>query len=214
MTPAPVEPMWPEFKPLWRDLSSARAQLLVAGGYGLLFKQHWLRSELAVPIVVSLDRWMDATPRVTKDLDIVVGLELIASADAQARMVKVMQQRQFVVTEQNPRWQFRKSLGSDHTMLVEFHSPLPPPGSEHLQMDKIRVKHKPSLGTDGIHGRQNPEAVGCQHHPFHFEIDGLAIRVPHPVSWCTMKLTAMRDRYRKAQDESRPVQSPLPVDTP
>ena len=206
--------MWPEFKPLWRDLSSARAQLLVAGGYGLLFKQHWLRSELAVPIVVSLDRWMDATPRVTKDLDIVVGLELIASADAQARMVKVMQQRQFVVTEQNPRWQFRKSLGSDHTMLVEFHSPLPPPGSEHLQMDKIRVKHKPSLGTDGIHGRQNPEAVGCQHHPFHFEIDGLAIRVPHPVSWCTMKLTAMRDRYRKAQDESRPVQSPLPVDTP
>lgn len=203
MTPPPDEPMWAEFKPLWGELSSVRGLLLVAGGYGLLLKQHWLRSERAVRIVVGLDRWLDANPRVTKDVDIVVGLDLIASADAQARMAKAMEQHQFVVTESNPRWQFRKDLGNSRVMLVEFHSPLPPPGSEHLQMDKIRVKHKPSLGEGGIHGRQNPEAVGCQHHPFRFEIDGLAIHVPHPVFWCVMKLIAMRDRYEKAEDKGR-----------
>ena len=43
MIAAPVDdPLWPEFKLLWGDLKEAGDSLLVAGGYGLLLKQHWL----------------------------------------------------------------------------------------------------------------------------------------------------------------------------
>ena len=202
MSNAPDDPLWPEFKQLWRGLREAGEPVLIAGGYGLLLKQHWLRAESAVPCIVQLDRWLDVTARVTKDLDIVIGLDLIASESAQSRLSQVMTKCGFEVSKKNPRWQFIKKL-TGRDILVEFHSPLPETKSEHLQTDKVRVKHRPSLGQDGIHGRQNAEAVGSEYHPFPFEIDDVSINVPNPVTWCNMKLTAMGDRWQKGQDQER-----------
>ena len=198
-----TDPMWLEFKPLWCDLQQAGGPLLVAGGYGLFLKQHWLLTQTDIATIVPLWQWIDVTPRVTKDMDIVVGLEIISSARAQASVARTLNRHGFSVTAHNPRWQFEKRLGTDHTLLVDFHSPMPLPGGQNLQIDRVRVKHKPSLGEHGIHGRQNPEALGCNHHPFRFEIDGVAIVVPNPVAWCMMKLAAMWDRWEQGEDATR-----------
>ncbi|MBN1514346.1 MAG: hypothetical protein JXB13_20190 [Phycisphaerae bacterium] len=199
----PVDPMWPEFKPLWRGLQKAGSPMVLGGGYGLMLKQRWLTLNAAVPMAVPMERWLDATPRVTKDVDIVVGLDLIGSREAQRRMAEAMRDCGFQVSRENPRWQFQKKLSESRELRVEFHSCIPEPGEEHLRTDGVRVKHSPSLGSSGIHGRQNPEAAGADLHAFSFELDGVAIQVPNPVTWCNMKLTAMRDRRQRAEDPDR-----------
>src|ERR1051325_4644089 len=184
MSGIPDDPMWTEFKPLWHKLQVAGKPLLVAGGYGLLLKQFWLLANPNVPIVARLEQWRDKRPRVTKDLDIVVGLELISSQEAQDQMARAMSEQQFHVIEENARWQFGKSVGSGRQLVVDFHSCIPAAGSANLQIDKLRVKHKPSLGDGGIHGRQNREAIACSHHPVEFDIEGTRIVVPHSAAWC------------------------------
>jgi len=197
------DPMWEEFRPLWTDLQAAGSRVFVAGGYGLFLKQHWLLSHRDHPVVIAPENWLDITPRVTKDLDIIIGLELLASRSAQGVIAQAMARNQFEVVEENPRWQFQKRVASGQKILVDFHSELPKSENKHLALDKLRVKHKPSLGEGGIHGRQNPEAAGSELHPFQFQTDGIAILVPNPVTWSLMKLIAARDRKRRADDAAR-----------
>jgi hypothetical protein len=136
-----------------------------------------------------------------ENLDIVVGLDVIADSESQKLMANALQARDFQVKD--PRWQFEKKFG-DRSIIVDLHSALPASKNPNLQMDKLRVKHKPSLGADGIHGRQNREAIGSDQHPFGSAIEGIKIAVPNPVAWSVMKLTALRDRWVKAEDQSRP----------
>jgi hypothetical protein len=151
--------MWNEFRALWSDLPVAGDQVQLAGGYGLFLKQRWLLANRTGLIVIRLDRWHDTTPRVTSDLDIVIGLELLASTEAQRAIVQAMKQNNFRVVEKNPRWQFQESLDSDRRLLVDLHAELPEPENQNLSQDRrLRIKHKPSLRDEGVHGRQNREA--------------------------------------------------------
>lgn len=194
------DPMWPHFQPLWTAFKNAGEPMVLAGGYGLFLKQAWLMDQQAMPVVVALPDWIDATPRVTKDLDIIIGLELLASVDAQGVIARTMKANQFDVAD--PRWQFKKHLDGDRHMMVDFHAMLPE-GDSRLKADKLRVKHRRSLGEEGVHGRRNPEAVGSETHPFSFQYNGLDIAVPNPVSWTVMKLISMRDRHLRSQDMER-----------
>jgi len=195
--------LWPEFEPLWRELKKESSRtLLVAGGYGLFLKQVWLGEKLQTPIVVPFERWIDATPRVTKDLDLIVDLDFVVDQEANEEFAAVLQKNGFV-SDRNPRWQFEKSLGPNRKVIVDLHAPLPLDESANLAVDRIRIKHKPSLGSRGIHVRQNPEAFGAHFYPFSFAIDGLTIAVPNSISWSIMKLTAMRDQWVRSQEEHR-----------
>lgn len=187
------------FDPLLADLDEATdLGVLVAGGYGLFLKQQWLLQNPQIPIIISLDQWQDFVPRVTKDLDLVLSLQLIASADAQQSILGVLTKHQFTVSDRNPRWQFVKMLPAGRTIMVELHAPLPTIGIQGLVADRIRLKRKPSLGDAGIHGRTNPEAVGCDLHPLRFEQNGFAYHVPNPLTWSIMKLTAAQDRWQRS----------------
>ena len=196
--------MWPEFKTLWVGLRQADGQLLLAGGYGLFLKQAWLTANPGIPTVVSLDRWLDVTPRVTKDIDLVVSLDVIAQAEANKRMTDVLAQNGYAVSAANPRWQFEKTLSPEHRILLDLHAPRPSDAHAHLSADRSRVKHVPSLGDAGIHGRTNPEAVGGDIHPFQFEREGVSVVVPNPITWAMMKLTAMSDRLAQTREADRP----------
>jgi hypothetical protein len=196
--------LWREFEPLWQRLTVVSNGLLVAGGYGLLLKQLSLRADRDRPIVVRLEDWGDATPRVTKDLDLVLGLDVISSADRQAIVSRTLADLDYEVRE--PRWQFVKRLAEAREVVVDIHSPLPTEGDGrggHLSFDKLRVKHKPSLGERGVHGRQNREAAGSELFPYRFDVNGLDIGVPNPVTWSTMKIVAMRDRWHRSQDTAK-----------
>ncbi len=198
------DPLWPHFGPLWIDLQATASQdILIAGGYGLFLKQRFLRANAGIPVVVPLDRWTNASPRVTKDLDLVIGLDLIAEEDSQKAFLSALEKHGFSVSENNPRWQFEKRVSDSHIVVVDLHAPRPSKDQLNLKADQIRVRRKPSLGKDGIHGRTNPEAVGCDLHPFRFVLDGMSIPVPNPVTWSIMKLKAMRDRWIISDDATQ-----------
>lgn len=205
MTEPLQDPLWPEFRPLWHDLRQAGGTLSVAGGYGLFLKQRYLLENAAVLSVVATGDWIDANPRTTGDMDLIVGLDLIGDREAHAMMVAALTRAGFneAAQEKHRRWRWEKPMGGDKRLLVELHTPPATLGQEHIRMDKIRVKHKPSLGLEGVHGRQNAEAVGCERHPFRFNLEGIEIAVPNPVTMCIMKLTAMDDYWTDADDPER-----------
>lgn len=193
--------MRPIFGPLLSDLNAGQGKnILVAGGYGLFLKQIWLLGNPDVPVIVPISQWRDNTPRVTKDLDLVVGLDLISNAEAQKEILKIIAKHGFKVSEKNPRWQFIKVVSETRNVIVELHAPFPADNERGLQADRIRVKRKPSLGDRGFHARTNPEAIGSELSPFGFEVEGMAIQVPNPVTWSIMKLTAADDRWKHSEN--------------
>jgi hypothetical protein len=88
---------------------------------------------------------------VTNDLDIVVGLDLLASEGAQRAIVQAMERNKFTVVELNPRWQFSKQLDLDRQVFVDLHAELPESEYQNLKLDRLRIKHWPWLGDEGVH---------------------------------------------------------------
>jgi len=117
--------LWPHFLPLWRDLAAASStRILVAGGYGLFLKQRWLSNSASLPTVVPIENWLDATPRVTKDVDLVLGLDLIKDASHQKSVVSALAQNGFEASDRahEQRWKFLKRLPGDQLIVVEMHA--------------------------------------------------------------------------------------------
>jgi hypothetical protein len=200
------DPMWNEFQPLWRELQIAGNQVHLAGGYGLFLKQRWLLANRDYTILIPLENWLDTAPRATNDLDIVVGLALLADAEAQRCIVQALEHNEFKVVHDHPRWQFEKQLDPDRRVLVDLHAEVPDCENPNLALDRLRVKHKPSLGDEGVHGRRNPEAAGCSLCPFLFQIGEIMISVPNPVTWSVMKLISTRDRRLRSQNAEKEVE--------
>jgi len=117
--------LWPHFQPLWRDLVAAcSTNILVAGGYGLFLKQRWLSSSASLPTVVPIPNWLDTTPRVTKDVDLVLGLDLIKDASHQKSVVSALTQNGFEASHRahEQRWKFLKRLSGDQLIVVAKHA--------------------------------------------------------------------------------------------
>ncbi|RYD36440.1 MAG: hypothetical protein EOP86_05960 [Verrucomicrobiaceae bacterium] len=198
--------MGPVFGPLLSSLNSAALgkDILVAGGYGLFLKQNWLLANPSVRTAVPVSQWLNHNPRATKDLDLVIGLDLISSATAQREMLEILTGNDFQVSVENPRWQFVREMPGPRRAIVELHAPLPAgPQAAGLRFDRMRIKHRPSLGDQGIHARANPESLGCGLYPFQFSVRGMMVRVPNPVTWAVMKLTAAEDRWKEARNPAK-----------
>lgn len=201
------DPLWSHFKPLWHELEKAGKGVLVAGGYGLFLKQQWLLGEGAQPIVVPLERWPDAVPRATGDMDLIVALDLIADETANKLLFAALAEQGFKVSREphGKRWKYFKEIDTDKHVIVELHAPMPDDdtAAENLKANRFAVKHKPSLGEQGVHGRTNHEAIGSELYGFRFELEGVQIAVPNPVTWTVMKLTAAEDTWNRSQDDQR-----------
>ena len=196
--------LWATFVPLWSDLRRIAPGLKLAGGYGLFLKQQWLAlpTSAGVRPLVPLDRWEDAIPRVTKDIDLVAEVGLIGSATVQEGVDAVLKKHGFEVVPANARWQFERKLEGDRSVLVDFHAPPPDQEGQGVKVASRRVKPHPSLGI-GIHGRENPMAVGADLHPFTFLLEGVEIVLPNPVTLVLMKLAAAKDQHENSQDASK-----------
>ena len=125
------DPLCPHFKPLWLELEKAGKGILVAGGYGLFLKQQWLLGEGAQPIVVPLERWPDAAPRATGDMDLIVALDLIADENANKLLFAALEEQGFEVSREphGKRWKYfkttdnttaSKQLSTDTTPAVQW----------------------------------------------------------------------------------------------
>ncbi len=110
----------------------------------------------------------------------------------------------FEVVERNARWQFEKQLDNGRAIAIDFHTPSPEGLRLDVRAEARRVKPQPALPGIGIHGRENPEAIGSELRPFTFASQAVTIAMPNPVTLAMMKMTAMRDRWVRGQDPARP----------
>ncbi len=197
--------LWPHFVPLWNDLRAAAPRIKLAGGYSLFLKQQWLFSpaEDRPPTLVPVPRWKENTPRVTKDIDLIVEASLIASPEDQSATQRVLTKHGFDVVPGNARWQFEKKLDRERSVLLDFHAPPPGPGRTDVKAQSRRVKPRPTLGHQGIHGRENIQAVCSDLCPFTFVLDEVMLTIPNPVTLALMKLAAAQDQHQMAQDPAR-----------
>lgn len=225
MSDEPQDGLWPHFVPLWTDLRAITPTLRLAGGYALFLKQRWLIAQtrpmttsggntlddkgatltaVTVPTLIEMTRWSDMAPRVTKDFDFIVSLELIASEGDQKILTGVLAKHGFEVVKRNARWQFKKKVTADQSVLLDFHAPSPIEPRDDLRVEKRRVKPGRSLGDAGIHGRENPEANATELYPFAFTYQSLELLIPHPLAFAIMKLIAMNDRWLAASTAASP----------
>lgn len=198
------DPLWSHFKTLWLDLGKAGDGILVAGGYGLFLRQQSLLDERTTAIAIPFERWTDAAPRATGDMDLIVSLDLISDGAANRALCDALTQQGFVVSEKphGKRWKFYKEIGENRHIIAELHAPMPGEDLEHVKANRFAVKHQPSLGEHGVHGRTNQEAVGSELHPIRFVLDGITVVVPNPVTMSVMKLTAAQDMWIRSQDRT------------
>jgi hypothetical protein len=192
--------MWQNFVPLWKGLTAVNNSIMVTGGYALFLKQRWLLSRPDIRTVVNVEDWQDFKPRVTKDFDLITGIDLIASTEQQKAVDAVLRSLNFEPIPGHEYWGFRRAVGPEQFIILEFHA-VPPKGSvDNIKVQGKRVRHTPSLNGAGIHGRENLEAYGSETGAFFFRLEDVDIAVPNPVSIAVMKLTAMRDRWNRSND--------------
>ena len=194
--------MWDNFVPLWRELRLISDGLLLTGGYALYLKQRWLLSSPEIRTVVDLRSWIDTVPRATKDFDVIANIELIADISKNMNIAQIVEKQAFEVEESSKFWKFKKTLKGGNSLVLEFHPVPPRENREDIRVRTNRVKSRVRKPTGVIHGRENPEAAGSNTYPFSFNVDGLDIGIPNSVSLAVMKLSAMRDRWEKANDVS------------
>jgi len=202
--PFTEDDLWPHFVPIWKKLLELGAgeMFQIAGGYGLFLKQQWLLANRDEAIVIPLEQWIDPAPRATSDFDLLLGLEFIADRSTNLKVESILQENGFEMTEKplGQRWQFVKTISDEKTILAELHAPTPAPTHDDLRTEKVRIKPRPSQKGEGVHGRHNREAVGAEMFPFRFSLEAVPLAVPNPVTWTVMKLTAMADFWRRAND--------------
>lgn len=201
MSPSHDDPLWEEFVPLWEAMRAAHPPVILAGGYGLFLKQRSALERQDELIAVPLARWLSFAPRATKDLDILIGLEVIADEEQLAVIGRALRQCGFI--EKQPRWQFVKHLPGDRKVLVDIHAPEPPADHPHVVAARPRVKNTLARGPDRVHGRFNPEAIGAHLHPCDVHWDGITVIVPNPLTWAVMKVTAAAERWEQSQNPDR-----------
>ena len=208
------DPLWPDFAPLWISLKAAAngKPIMVAGGYGLFLKQAYLQ-QTSTRVIIPFNQWgvTNQAPRTTKDIDAIVDLEIIADQKLNEACYQSISDLGYALGPKlsDQRWKFRKRTGEEagNEIILELHAPIPavPDKKDNgkLEFGKNCVKHKPSLKGKGVHGRRNPEAVGCFLHPYEFTVQNalqaLNVLVPDPITWCVMKMTAAEDHFNQWQ---------------
>jgi hypothetical protein len=199
-----ADPLWEEFDPIWSQIETVTPPVVLAGGYGLFLKQVWLQAQGPQAVsAIPLAQWANLVPRATQDIDLVLDLGVVANEEQQAIITRAIRARGF--TDVSPLWKFGKSCADGRHVKVELHSVRPV--KEHplvMRGGSYTIKRRSSTSPDRLHTRANDEAVGGELEPCVFHWHGRVIRVPNPVTWSIMKMTAAADRWFKSHNELTP----------
>lgn len=192
------DPLWNVFRSVWQRLDTTSSQILLAGGYGLYLKQLHARDEKA-KIAIPISLWNGFAPRSTKDLDFVLGLDLMANSTDNNAVGETLRNCGFTVSRE--KWQFEKSLSDSQRITIDLHAPEPGVDNPDVKTDDNRVKTRKTKLPDRVHGHRNPEAIGSEFNPTTFTINSVGVKVPNATTWAIMKMTACHERSEKAQNE-------------
>lgn len=189
--------LWEHFANLLPELNSIGQQpVMIAGGFGLILKQQWLsQTGKDEKIVVPLERWENPLIRSTKDVDIAIGLDLLCDRENQEIVAETLRRNGFVIDQYAANWRWNKTVSQTSEVIVEILAPTPGDNDAGLKVKGKRVKGASSHNP--IHGRENKELVGYEHHPFSFRKENIEVTLPNPVTFLMMKVTAADEQWKE-----------------
>lgn len=178
-------------------------RIAVAGGFGLVLRETYLRREGREP-----RRALPLATRSTDDLDIVLRASIVANADQMRRISEVLGELGYEVIPRAQYYQFvekEPTAGVERRIKIDLLSEPIPPELEHLvEIDPRRVRAK---GFKKLHAHTTEEALTVFDHATEIPLGDRTILVPHPFSHTLLKLFALRDRMWERGPEG--VDAPL-----
>ena len=179
-------------------LDSTTCPIILGGGYGLYLRRTILEREGTRTL---LEHWPEA--RSTNDLDLFLRPELLCDSNRLASLKSALDELGYTPVEGAEHYQFRKDDPDGFIKRGIKIDLLTGPSSRfvgtRLKIDRRRVRPNPSVK---VHAHPTEEAITLDEHlqevKFRIEDDGesenKSVYLPHPFTYCLMKLFAFRDQ--------------------
>lgn len=185
------DPLRADLCQLARVLAQRNVSLFVAGGYGLILKEEYVR-EHGLATVASI-----YPTRATEDLDVFLSAELVTDAAGMEALRDVLRELEYEPVETAKYYQWTRTVevgGIERTTKVDILAQLPKDTST-LKLDSRRVRPR---SLKGLHAHPADEAEFVDLKAIKIEVcrdEPLAfVYVPHPFNYLLLKLFALRDR--------------------
>lgn len=179
-------------------LDSTTCPIILGGGYGLYLRRTLLERERTRTL---LEHWPEA--RSTNDLDLFLRPELLCDSTRLSSLKSALDELGYTPVEGAEHYQFRKddpdgfiTRGIKIDLLTGPRSSFD--GTD-LRVDERRVRPNPSVK---VHAHPTDEAITLDEHlqEVKFQIGedeesvNKSVYLPHPFTYCLMKLFAFRDQ--------------------
>ncbi|HEX4950901.1 MAG TPA: hypothetical protein VFZ34_29840 [Blastocatellia bacterium] len=183
-----LDPMREQLINLAQRLQPKGIKLIVGGGYGLILKTEYIVK----------NKWQTRFPdlpeaRSTNDIDIFLSTEIITDTTKSETIRDALADLGFVPVANY--FQFEVALGHLKVKIDLLAAPVPEAQRKLVQIKKPRIRPK---SATNIHGFLTEEAITLEEGLVSFnladEANPLEVFLPHPFTYLTLKLFALRDR--------------------
>lgn len=188
---------------LLKEIEGANVPLIVGGGYGIYLRYMRIVEERRRTMFDALP-----DPRSTNDLDLFLRAELLLDSARLKPLKDALNRLNYEVIEGAEHYQFvRPGPGGDKERGIKIDvltGPTKPFEGTRVRFDKRRVRPNPSVH---LHAHPCEEALTLTEGASQREISGTlslgaayrgTVLLPHPFTFLTMKLFALRDRINDA----------------
>jgi hypothetical protein len=191
---------------LLNELEGTKVPLIIGGGYGIYLRYMMIMEERRQTLFKELPE-----PRSTNDLDLFLRAELLLDSEQLRPLRNAMTQLGYEVVKGGEHYQFlRPGPNGDEERGIKIDvltGPTSPFKGTPVQFDKRRVRPRPSVD---LHAHPCEEALTLTENTTLRRLHGKLsngrdyvgqVLLPHPFTFLTMKLFALRDRHNDAEKD-------------
>ena len=191
---------------LLNELEGTKVPLIVGGGYGIYLRYMMIMEERRQTLFKELPE-----PRSTNDLDLFLRAELLLDSEQLRPLRDAMTKLGYEVVKGGEHYQFlRPGPNGDKERGIKIDvltGPTSPFKGTQVQFDKRRVRPRPSVD---LHAHPCEEALTLTENTTTRVVRGKLsngkdtvgqVLLPHPFTFLTMKLFALRDRLNDAEKD-------------
>ena len=202
----PTAALREELAELVRDTEPKGIGLVLIGGLGVLLRVERVVREKLITLAQAPgdDEPMLPVARATRDLDLMLGVEVIVDPAAMASLRQILDARGYEPIATAEYYQFKKVSPGPHgdlTIKVDLFAEEPADGAA-VKRDDRRIRPR---GYRELHAHRAREAIAIEESSVIVRLtDEISIATPNLFSFWLLKLFALRDRIEsKEADEAR-----------
>jgi hypothetical protein len=197
------------------DLLAALAgkdiSLMLVGGFALILRQEHLKATAQPTLITRLP-----PARATDDLDVMLGLELLANIEKTQMLRDVFDALGYQAVVGREFFQFKKQIDDHFYVKVDLLTPEPPVGDRRFKIDKHRVRPRIAptsrIPKPDLHAFGTAEAIAVYDQPLSLLLEGHDsagqqqqgnVEIPHPYAFLLLKLLAFSDWERDKTGENQ-----------